>query len=169
MACLKCPEWPNCCKEGRNGARGGPSDDLRAGTPLLGGKAGRAGAGQPGEGKAAGRPESSCQYLKGAYKKDEDKHFSSTCCDRARGNGFELREGRFRLGRRKKFSTLRVARPWPRLPREAVAAPSLAASKARLAGAWRTLGWWKGSLPTAGGWNQMICKVPSNPTHSMVL
>jgi len=39
-----------------SGARGGPSNDLRAGTPLLGGKAGRAGAVQPGEEKAAGRP-----------------------------------------------------------------------------------------------------------------
>ena len=37
-------------------ARGGPSNDLRAGTPLLGGKTGRAGAVQPGEEKAAGRP-----------------------------------------------------------------------------------------------------------------
>jgi len=37
-------------------ARGGRSNDLRAGTPLLGGKAGRAGAAQPGEEKAAGRP-----------------------------------------------------------------------------------------------------------------
>ena len=41
--------------------------------------------------------------------------------------------------------------PWPRLPREAVAAPSLAVFKARLDGAWTTLGWWKGSLPMAGG------------------
>ena len=39
-----------------SGARGGPSNDARAGTPLLGGKAGRAGAAQPGEEKAAGRP-----------------------------------------------------------------------------------------------------------------
>jgi len=39
-----------------SGARGGPSNDPRAGTPLMGGKAGRAGAAQPGEEKAAGRP-----------------------------------------------------------------------------------------------------------------
>jgi len=39
-----------------SGARGGPSNDPRAGTPLLGGKAGRAGAAQLGEEKAAGRP-----------------------------------------------------------------------------------------------------------------
>jgi len=41
-----------------SGARGGPSNDPRAGTPLLEGKAGRAGAVQPGEGKAPGRPYS---------------------------------------------------------------------------------------------------------------
>jgi len=58
-------------------------------------------------------------------------------------------------------------RPWPRLPREAVAAPSLAVLKARLDGALSNLGWWKVSLPMAGGWNQMIFKVPSNPNHSM--
>jgi len=39
-----------------SGARGGPSHDVRAGTPLLGGKAGRAGAAQPGEEKAVGTP-----------------------------------------------------------------------------------------------------------------
>ncbi|KFR13592.1 hypothetical protein N306_02342, partial [Opisthocomus hoazin] len=36
---------------------------------------------------------------------------------------------------RKKFFTMRVVRHWHRLPREAVAAPSLAAFKARLDGA----------------------------------
>ena len=45
---------------------------------------------------------------------------------------------------------MRVVRPWPRLPREAVAAPSLAGFKARLDGALRTLGWWKGSLSVEG-------------------
>ncbi|KFV09982.1 hypothetical protein N340_12538, partial [Tauraco erythrolophus] len=46
-----------------------------------------------------------------------------------------LKEGRFRLGKKKKFFTVRVVRHWHRLPREAVAAPSLEVFKARLDGA----------------------------------
>jgi len=45
---------------------------------------------------------------------------------------------------------MRVVRPWHRLPREAVAAPSLAVFKARLDGALSNLVWWKVSLPMAG-------------------
>ncbi|KFQ33681.1 hypothetical protein N332_05049, partial [Mesitornis unicolor] len=44
----------------------------------------------------------------------------------------KLEESRFRLDIRKKFFTVRVVRPWHRLPREVVDAPSLAVSKARL-------------------------------------
>ena len=62
------------------------------------------------------------QYLKGAYKKDGDNLFSEACCDRTGGNGFNLREGRFRLEIRKKFFTMRVVKHWHRLPREAVEA-----------------------------------------------
>jgi len=64
---------------------------------------------------------------------------------------------------------MRVVKHWPRLPRAAVAAPSLAVFKARLDGSLSNLGWWKMSLLMAGGWNQMIFKVPSNPNHSVML
>jgi len=45
---------------------------------------------------------------------------------------------------------MRVVKHWPRLPREAVAAPSLAAFKAR-DGALSNLGWWKMALLMAAG------------------
>jgi len=43
------------------------------------------------------------QYLKGVYKKTGEGLFISICIDRTRGNGFKLKEGRFRLEARKKF------------------------------------------------------------------
>jgi len=46
---------------------------------------------------------------------------------------------------------MRVVRHWHTLPREAVAAPSLAVFKARLDGALSNPVWWKVSLLMAGG------------------
>ncbi|KFW96559.1 hypothetical protein N336_06588, partial [Phalacrocorax carbo] len=75
------------------------------------------------------------QYLKGDYRKDGGNLFSKAHCDRTRGDGFKLKEGRFRLDRRKKFFTMRVVKHWNRLPREMVDAPSLETFKVRLDGA----------------------------------
>ncbi|NXJ70193.1 GDAP1 protein, partial [Rostratula benghalensis] len=68
-----------------------------------------------------------------------------------RRKGFKLKEGRLRRDLVKKFFAVRVVRAWKRLPREAVAAPSLEGFKTRLDGAWSNLVWWEVSLPRAGG------------------
>ena len=88
----------------------GHEDDHRAGVPLLQGQARRVGAVQPGEEKARGDLIAAFQYLTGAYRKDGEGLFTRVCSDRTRGNGWKLKEGRFRLDIRKKFFTMRVVK-----------------------------------------------------------
>jgi len=102
------------------------------------------------KGRLCGNLIAAFQYLKGPARKLEGL-FTRAGSDRTRSKGFEVKESRFRLDIRKKLFSMRVVRPWHRLPREAVAAPSLAVFKARLNGALSNLVWWKVSLPMAGG------------------
>ena len=129
----------------------GHKNDQRAETPLLWGKAERVGAVHHENRRLREDLTATFQYLKGAYKRAGEGLFTRACSDRTRGNGFKLKEGRFRLDTRKKFFTLRLVRHWIRLPREAVDAPSLEVFKARLDGALSNLFYCKVPLPMAGG------------------
>ena len=112
--------------------------------------------------------------MKGADRNAEGGLFVGAGSDRTKGNSFKLEQGRFRLAVRKKFLTARVVRHWNRLTSEAVDAPSMETLQASLDGAASNLDT-PGLLlrevpvPTAGGWNWVILKVPSNTNHSKIL
>ena len=91
------------------------------------------------------------QYSKGVYKQEGERLFTWVDSGRTRGNGFKLRQGRFRLDPRRKFFTQRVVTHWNRLPKEVVGAPSLEAFKARLDVALGSLVWWWANLHIAEG------------------
>ena len=94
------------------------------------------------------------------HLKEGEQLFTWSNSDTIKGNGFKLREGKFRLDARKKFFTQRVVMHWNRLSREAVDVPSLEVFKARLDAALGSLSWWGATLSMAGGWNWMWALSP---------
>ena len=87
-------------------------DAQRCGAPLLCGKIEKAGLVQYGEEKAPEDLTTAFQYL----KEDGDQLCTWSNTDRTRGNGFKVKEGRFRLDFRKKFFTRRAVRQWHSCP-----------------------------------------------------
>ena len=103
------------------------------------------------KGRLRGDLTAAFQYLKGAYKQEGEWLFTMVDSDRTRGNGFKLRQGRFRLDIRKKFFHTESGDTLNRLPKEVVDAPSLEAFRARLDVALGSLVWWLATLHIAGG------------------
>ena len=82
------------------------------------------------------------QNVKGSYRKEGDRHFSSVYGNRKRGNGFKLKEGRHRISIKKKSFLVMVVRFWNRLPTYVVNAPSLVTFSMRLDKALATWSSW---------------------------
>ena len=81
---------------------------------------------------AWGRSDSTFHYLKRGFQKEGNMHFSRVCCGRRRGNGFKLKQGRFRLDIRKDVFQRKAVRHWNSLSREVVYVPSVETFKVRI-------------------------------------
>jgi len=75
------------------------------------------------------------QCIKRAYKKDRERLATGACSNRTRGNGFKLKESRFRLDIRNKFLVMGMERDWNRSPRAVVDVQFIEVFRVRLDGA----------------------------------
>jgi len=91
------------------------------------------------------------QHLKGAYKQEGVHLFTGVDSERTMGDGFKLRQERFRLDIRMKFLPQRVVMHWNRLPRKVVDAPSPEACRPRRDVALGSLVQWLATLHMTGG------------------
>ena len=118
--------------------------------------------------------------LQGGGQEDGPRLCSVVPSDRTRGNGHKLKQRKLQLNARKNFFPLRVTEPWPRLPREDVASPSLEIFKSPLAAVLCSL-LWVTLLGQGVGLGDprdpfqprtfrdpVTPEVPSNPEHSVI-
>ncbi|TRZ15273.1 hypothetical protein HGM15179_011846 [Zosterops borbonicus] len=75
-----------------------------------------------------GDPIATFQSQKRVSREARDGSFIKNCSDGTGSKGYKLEEGKFRLGIRKKFFTVRIVRYWNRFPRDVVDAPNLSVS-----------------------------------------
>ena len=116
---LRPPEQEGCGDVGASLEKG-HENHQRAGVPLLQGKVEGTGLVLCILEKRILQVEAivAFQYLKGAYKQKGDQVLTQADSDGTRSYDFKLKEGRFKLGVRRKFFTKRIVRLWNRLYRE---------------------------------------------------
>lgn len=68
---------------------------------------------------------------KGSIQERQEGYCTGECSNRTRVKNFELKDGSFRLDKRKKFFTISMMRHWTRFHREAVDLLSLEIFKTR--------------------------------------
>jgi len=107
------------------------------------------------------------KYLMGRSQVRGARLCSLVPSNRTRGDGSKLEHRKFHTNLKKNFSTLRVTKPWNKLPRELVESPSQEVLKTCpnaflcdvLLGICFNRVWWTGGSP----------EVPSNPYRSVIL
>ena len=109
------------------------------------------------------------QYLKRAYNKSGDGLFRRIWSDRTRGNGFKLKEGRFRLDMRKKFFVWGWRGTRTGCPEKLWLPPPWKCSRPGRMGLWATWSGGRCPCPWQGSWNYTVFKVPCNPNCSVIL
>jgi len=93
------------------------------------------------------------QYLSRVCKRAGEGHFTRAFRERTRGNGFKLKEGRFRLDKRKKSFAVRVVRHWTDCPEKMWLPPHWKCSRSGWMGLWATWSGGRCPCPWQGGWN----------------
>ena len=88
--------------------------------------------------------------LKRACEQEAEQLFMQSSSDRTRGDGFKLKEGKFRLDARKKLITHREMRCWHSCP-EKLWCPIPGGAQGQVGWGPGQLSWWGAALPMAKG------------------
>ena len=151
-----------------SGARGGPGDAGRAGAPLLGGQAERAGGVQPGEEKAPGRPSSPCQALKGLQES-----WGGTLEQGGEpwdeGEGFYTDRGEIEMRREAEIVGCEGGEPLAQVAQRSCGCPIPGGVQGQVGRGLEQPGL-VGGVPAQGrGWHWVAFKALSNPNPSVIL